>query len=103
MPTPAELRWEPIVRKARRSGLSLRDYARKHNINEHSLANWHTRLADRIADACAADAVFVEVTVTQVAAAEPAAALRLQLGRVCVEVDQRSDLALLRQVVEALS
>lgn len=103
MSTPAERRWAPIVRKARRSGLSLRDYARKHDINEHTLLSWNTRLGDRVNDDAFAQDGFVEVTVTQVAVAEPPPPLRLQLGRVCVDVDQRSDLALLRQVVEALS
>ncbi len=98
MPTSAERRWEPIVRKARRSGLSLRDYARKHDISEHTLTAWSARLGDRISDA-----TFVEVTVAEVAVAAPRPPLRLQIGRVCVDVDRRSDLALLRQVVEAPS
>ena len=93
MPTPAERRWEPIVRRARRSGASVRAYAREHGINENTLAWWNWRFGDRIADA-----EFVEVTVAH--ACRP---LRLHVGPVQVEVDRETDLGLLRQIVEALS
>lgn len=94
MPTPAEQRWEPIVRRARRSGLSIRAYARQHGINESTLAWWNWRFGDDLDGP-----VFVEVTVA------PPRPLRvhLHLGTAFVDVDQHTDLALLRQVVEALS
>ena len=92
MPTPAEQRWEPIVRKARRSGLPIREYAREHGINGSTLAWWNWRFGDALDDG------FIEVTVTS-----PARPLRLQLGPVQLEVDRETDLVLLRQVVEALS
>lgn len=91
MATPAELRWEPIVRQARRSGASIRAYAREHGINENTLAWWNWRLGDRDND------VFVEVTV-----AKPRPIL-VHVGPALVEVDHETDLGLLRQVVEALS
>ena len=93
MPTPAELRWEPIVRRARRSGASIRAYAREHGINENTLAWWNWRFGDGLDD-CA----FVEVTVV-----EPCRPLRVHVGPALLEVDRETDLALLRQVVEALS
>ena len=93
MPTPAELRWEPIVRRARRSGVPIRAYAREHGINENTLAWWNWRLGDDLEEHA-----FVEVTM-----AEPRRALRLCVGAVQVEVDRATDLVLLRQVVEALS
>ena len=93
MPTPAESRWEPIVRRARRSGNSIRSYAREHGINENTLAWWNWRLGDHLEDSA-----FVEVTVD-----EPCRPLRLHVGLVLVDVDRGTDLTLLRQVVEALT
>lgn len=96
MSTPAERRWEPIVRKARDSGVSIRAFARKNGINENTLAWWNWRLGDELDDPA-----FVEVTV---ACARPSpSALRLQLGSVQIDVDRQTDLALLRQVVDVLS
>ena len=93
MPTPAESRWEPIVRRARCSGVSIRAYAREHGINENTLAWWSWRLGHDIDDSA-----FVEATV-----AHPRRPLRLHVGLVQVEVDRDTDLTLLRQVVEVLS
>jgi transposase-like protein len=94
MSTPAALRWEPIVRRARESGLSMRAYARQHGINERTLTWWNWRLGEELTAS-----EFVEVEV-----AEPSGPLlRLQLGPVQVDVDDQTDLALLRRVVEALS
>jgi hypothetical protein len=91
MPTPAERRWEPIVRSARRSGLSMRAYARQHGLNEYTLAGWNSRIPDLPP---ASD--FCELTL----AVPP---LRLQIGHAHVDVHPSTDLALLRRVVEALS
>jgi transposase-like protein len=91
MATPAELRWEPIVRQARRSGASIRAYAREHGINENTLAWWNWRFGDLD------EPVFVEVTT-----AKPRM-LRVHVGPALVEVDHETDLGLLRRVVEALS
>jgi hypothetical protein len=82
----------------------MRAYARKHGINEHTLASWNTRLRGH--PDLAPD--FVRVAVAEVVAAEvdpptAHAPLRLHLGCVSVDVDHRSDLALLRRIVEALS
>ncbi|MEQ1571646.1 MAG: hypothetical protein ABMA64_38815 [Myxococcota bacterium] len=93
MPTPAELRWQPIVRRARCSGLSVRAYAREHGINERTLAWWNWRLGNDLGEVA-----FVEATV-----ADPRPTLRLHVGAVQVDVDRDTDLALLRQVVEVLS
>jgi transposase-like protein len=93
MATPAELRWEPIVRRARCSGLSIRAYAREHGINESTLAWWNWRLGEDL-DGSA----FIEATV-----ADSRRTLRLRVGSVQVEVDRDTDLAQLRRVVEVLS
>ena len=93
MPTPAEQHWEPIVRRARQSGVSIRSYARQQGINENTLSWWNWRLGDEVGAGA-----FVEVTV------EPSfRPLRLTVGIVQLEVDAQSDLGLLRRVVEALS
>src|SRR5690606_25643531 len=52
------LRWEPVVRRARQSGLPIRTYARQHGINPNTLAWWNWRLSDDLAESA-----FVEVTV----------------------------------------
>lgn len=95
MPTrpPAARRWEPIVRHARRSGLSIRAYARENGINERTLTWWNWKLG-----AETANATFVEVTVTS--ARSP---LRLHVGAAHVDLDEQTDLNLLRRVVDALS
>ena len=92
MSTPAERRWEPIIRRARQSGLSIRAYAREHGLNENTLAWWNWRLGEDD------DPVFVEATV-----ADPGGPLWLHVGPVQIAVDRDTDLALLRQVVEVLS
>jgi transposase-like protein len=94
MPTPAARRWEPIVRRARQSGLSIRAYARQHGVNESTLAWWNWRLGDELGPR---DSAFVEVTL-----ADRGHPLRLQVGRVQLEVDDLTDLALLRRVVAVL-
>jgi transposase-like protein len=93
MSTPASRRWEPIVRRARRSGVSIRAYARQHGINQNTLAWWNWRFGDDLGTN-----TFVEVTV-----ADTPRPLLLHVGDLRLEVDARSDLALLRRVVEALS
>jgi transposase-like protein len=93
MPTPATLRWELVVRRARQSGLSIRAYARQHGINPNTLAWWNWRLGDELTESA-----FAEVVV-----ADPRPQLRLQVGPVQVDVDDGTDLSLLRRVVEALS
>lgn len=93
MPTVAERRWEPIVRQARLSGGSIRAYARLHGINESTLAWWNWRFGD---DLDRSD--FTEVVVD-----EPRSVVRLQLGAVRIDVDEQTDLNLLRRVVGALS
>jgi transposase-like protein len=93
MSTPATLHWEPIVRRARQSGLSMRAYARQHGINASTLAWWNWRFGDDLAEPA-----FVEVMV-----GDPRPLLRLQVGPVQVDVDDETDLVLLRRVVEALS
>lgn len=93
MPTPAELRWEPIVRRARQSGVSIRAFAREHGIKESTLSWWNWRFGTTLDEP-----TFVEVTVSD--ALRP---LRIRVGQVLVEVDRQTDLVLLRQVVEALS
>jgi transposase-like protein len=93
MSTPAERRWEPIIRRARQSGLSIRAYAREHGLNENTLAWWNWRLGEE-----ADEPAFVEATV-----ADPCGLLWLHVGPVQIAVDRDTDLALLRQVVEVLS
>ncbi len=93
MPTPAERRWEPIIRRARQSGLSIRAYAREHGLNQNTLAWWNWRLGEEVDEPA-----FVEATV-----ADSCGPLWLHVGPVQIAIDRDTDLALLRQVVEVLS
>jgi hypothetical protein len=94
MHTPAARRWEPVVRRARQSGVSIRAFARQHGINESTLAWWNWRFGDDLAERA-----FVEVSVGD-GSCRP---LQIHVGGARVEVGADSDLALLRRVVEALS
>lgn len=92
MSTPAALKWRPIVDRARASGLSMRAYAQQNGVNANTLAWWNSRLPKHASQGTA----FLEL----VTVAPPP--LTLHVGDVRVVVDQRTDLALLRRVVEAL-
>lgn len=93
MPTSAASRWEPVVRRARQSGVSIQVFAREHGLNAKKLAWWDKHFVGE-----PLGGTFVEATV-----AEPARCLHLRVGRVEVDVDVGTDLTLLRRVVEALS
>jgi len=93
MPTSAASRWEPVVRRARQSGLSIQVFARQHGLNAKKLARWDKHFVGE-----PLGRTFVEATVV-----EPARCLHLRVGRAEVEVNAGTDLTLLRRVVEALS
>ena len=96
MHTPAALRWRPIVRRARRSGTSMREFAAQNGINPSTLAWWNWRLRDNLAES---ESAFVEVVVSR----EEVRPLRLHVGAVRLDVDADTDLGLLRRVIEALA
>jgi transposase-like protein len=96
MHTPAAQRWRPIVRRARQSGVSIREFARQNGINEHTLSWWNWRLGANFDET-----TFVELAVAHEERSRPL--LRVHLGSAWVDVDAASDLALLRRLVEALS
>ena len=94
MHTPAARKWRPIVQRARASGLSLRAYAQQNGFNPNTLAWWSSRLGH---DPRPTEPAFLEL----VPAAPPP--LTLLVGPARVLVDERTDLGLLRRVVEALA
>lgn len=94
MQTPAAQRWRPIVVRARQSGVSIRVFAEQNGLNAKTLGWWNWRLRDN-----ENDAAFVEAEVADVLRRP----LRISVGVVGVEVDDDTDLVLLRRVVQALS
>ncbi len=96
MHTPAAHRWRPIVHRARRSGISIGEFARQNSLNPNTLAWWNWRLGP---GDLAPESTFVEVEV----APAVAPALLIRVGAALVEIDAETDLHLLRRVVDALA
>jgi len=97
MLTPAAQRWSSILEEVADSGLSVREFARKHGLNASTLSWWRWKLTQD-ADETEEDDRFVEAV-----ALAPAPSLCVRLGRVTIDVDDDTDLFLLRRVVGALS
>ena len=99
--TPTSRRWRRIVAEQLESGLSVQAFAQSQNVKAGTLRWWKGRLRKR--DAEAADGArpqFMALTV-----AEPAGTVVLTLEdhRAHVVIDQQTDLALLRRVLEAMA
>ena len=104
--SPTASRWRVLVEAQAASGLPIREFARQRDVNASSLSWWRSRLRRTSAGTAQAPAeaapAFAELTVS---APAPRDRLVLTLDRVKVSVvvDQQTDLALLRQVLEALA
>lgn len=106
--TPTASRWRALVEAHAASGTPIREFARLHQVNASSLSWWRSRLRER--NPSQAQAVpspapaFAELTVTA-PTPTPRCGVVLTLERVNVrvDVDLKTDLVLLRQVVEALA
>ena len=106
--TPTASRWRALVEAHAASGIPIRELARLHQVNASSLSWWRSRLRER--NPSQAQAVpspapaFAELTVTA-PTPTPRCGVVLTLERVNVrvDVDLKTDLVLLRQVVEALA
>jgi hypothetical protein len=92
----AAKRWSPIVARAVASELTLGEFARREGVNANTLAWWKWKLGQP-----AHRSAFVSVVVK--ASARPSPPLAVRIGAALIDVDERTDLRLLRQVVEALS
>jgi hypothetical protein len=104
--SPTASRWRVLVEAHAACGLPIREFARQRDVNASSLSWWCSRLRQTSAGTPQAPAEaasnFGELTVS---AAVPRDRLILTLDRVKVSVvvDQQTDLALLRLVLEALA
>lgn len=90
-------RWSPIVARAVASELTLGEFARREGVNANTLAWWKWKLG-RIA----ARPAFVEVVVDE-PRRPPPKPLTVRIGAARIDIDERTDWQLLRQVVEVLS
>lgn len=99
--TPAARRWATIVSEFEHSGLTLRAFAARHQINASTLAWWRSRL--RSDSQLAPRFRAVEVRVEEVAPPPPALRVELAGGAVVVVVPVGVDLEQLRSVVAVLA
>ena len=96
MQSTAARRWAALIDQAERSNLSNREFAARAGVNPNTLAWWKWRLGSTRRTAATR---FIEVVEH-----EPiASTLSVELGEdVVITVDDHTDLALLRRVVDAL-
>jgi hypothetical protein len=99
MSSPVAQRWSALLDEAAASGLSLRAFARARRVNPSTLAWWRWHLG-RSAGSSRPNVAFLEVTVAD--ASEPEVVLELPRVAARIRVDPRTDLALLRRLVDAL-
>lgn len=85
-------RWARLLAEQQRSGQSVRAFAQARGLNPNTLSWWRWNLRQR-------EPAFYEVCVP---ASETPLVLTLARLGVCVEVGPDTDLARLRQVLEAL-
>ena len=98
MPTTTARRWAALIDQAERSGLTDRAFAEQAGVNPGTFGwwKWHLSTARKTTTVTAC---FVEVVQEEV----PSAPIRLQLDDgLYIEVDDTTDLELLRRVVDAL-
>ena len=101
MPLPETTqRWRALVTDLQQSGLPIREFAVRRDVNAKTLAWWRTKLA-RVPTS----PTFVEQRLAPPSPSPVARAVRLSFTTmpVSVEVPVGTDLAWLRRVVEALT
>ncbi len=101
MPLPETTqRWSALVTDLQRSGLPIREFAARRDVNPKTLAWWRTKLVR-----APATPTFVELRLALPSPTPVARPVRLSFTTmpVSVEVPVGTDLAWLRRVVEALT
>jgi len=97
MHSTAARRWAALIDQAERSDLTNRAFAERAGVNPNTLSWWKWRLGTQ--RRTTATTRFIEVVHEEV----PSAPIRLHLDDgLCIEVDDTTDLELLRRVVDAL-
>ncbi len=97
--TPAAVRWSSIIDRLEASGQTLREFAAANDLNRKTLEWWRRKLG-RSRPRSGRKAAFTELVVTQPQSKPIAIALDSYAARVVV--DDRTDLSLVRRVLEAL-
>ena len=92
-------RWAALIDQADRSGLTRREFAAKAGVNPNTLSWWRWKL--KRGPSGAVTTRFLEVV--EVEEPPPSPTIRLELrDTVIIEVDDDTDLDLLRDVMDAL-
>ena len=101
MHSTAARRWAALVDQCEHSNLTNRQFTEQAGVNPSTLAWWKWRLgASRRATVRGPFVEIIEESVDVESGGEP---IRIDLGgRLSIDVDHRTDLALLREVVGAL-
>ena len=95
--TPAAARWRKLAEEHARSGMTTRAFADSRGVNPRTFAWWRSRLR-RLDAAKPQEPEFTELVVTS---PEPTVVLVLDSFPAHVVVDEDTDLALLRRLLEA--
>lgn len=95
MDTPAAKKWSAVLDDAEAAELPMREFARSRGLNPNTLAWWKWRLKQR--PVRRQPSTFVPVLVASRSQVE------VQIGAALLVVDEETDLALLKRVVEALA
>jgi len=99
--TPAAERWSHLIDQHEASGLTIRAFAEKVDVNPRTLAWWRSQLGAKRRNKTA----FVELTVAeppQATASDATVVLALDGYDAHVVVDHQTDLGLLRRLLGAL-
>jgi hypothetical protein len=93
--TPAAKKWSAILDDAESAALPMREFARSRGLNPNTLAWWKWRLKQSPSPPPERPR-FVPILV----ASRPQ--LEVRVGAACIDVDDETDLALLKRVIQAL-
>lgn len=94
--------WESRLRRWRASGLTAQAFAEKEGIGSSTLAMWARKLAAQRKGLDGIGLARVEARKPVVPTADMRRTLAIEVGRVVIRVDDRTDLDFLALVVDAL-
>lgn len=111
MDTPAARRWAPLVEKQRRSGLTIKAFAKKHGLNPGTFGWWRLRLLRDPVPAMRQPKpeppephafIALDLAPEQNREPDPTVVLALERFDAHIVVDRHTDLPLLRELLAAL-
>ncbi len=104
--SPAAARWLSLVREYESSDLSVREFARRHDVNPSTFSSWKSRLRRMGHLPSSSPFYALEVSqpepVDETEPPDPDVYLALEAFPVTIRVRNSTDLALVRRLVEAL-